>query len=200
MDSSDMKPEAIAQATQRLGKACAALESFGRTNSPRDMASHWADFLIAVSGVYSKLEQGAKKDALSNPWFGRKKHERKNDPLMSYLHQARNSEEHGLHQVTSVAGSEVKLGPGAKAAIYTDGHSFTVSNVEGEVTVPQDRIKLVPVYDDRSGKWFEVPRMHMGVPIDNVSPGVIGSLALSYLVDLLNEAKGRVVDQGARIP
>ena len=184
-----MKPQAYIQADARLDKACRALERFAAAANPIEMASHWGDFLIALGGIYTKLEQGAKGNGPCNGWFGKKKHERRTDPLLSYLQQARNAEEHGLGDVTQIAGSGVSIPPGAMALLHTDGHSFTATNIIGEVTVPRDRVKLCPVYDDRSAKWFAVPTVHLGKPVENNSPGVVGSLGLAYLDALLKETK-----------
>jgi hypothetical protein len=51
---------------------------------------------MAAGGIYAKLEQGSRTNGRSRAWYGRIKNVRKNDELLSYLHHARNSEEHGL--------------------------------------------------------------------------------------------------------
>ena len=42
----------------------------------------WTDFLLAASTIYTKLEQGAKTSGQSAAWFGRKKKQRRDDPVL----------------------------------------------------------------------------------------------------------------------
>jgi hypothetical protein len=78
-----------------------SLKELKETKDPAIIETLWENFLIAANGIYSKLERGAKTNGKSKAWYGRKKHERKNDPLLSYLHHARNAAEHGIQRITS---------------------------------------------------------------------------------------------------
>ena len=95
-----MEPLAVELATARLERAKRALEEFEAAKSHKAAEAAWADFLLASSNIYSKLEQGAKGNGKSAGWFGRQKRMRADDPVMRYLHHARNSEEHGLELIT----------------------------------------------------------------------------------------------------
>ena len=64
-----------------------------------DFEAAWTDFLVSTNAIYTILEVGAKGSPQSRQWFGRKKIERRNDPLLQYLHQARNADEHGMAPV-----------------------------------------------------------------------------------------------------
>jgi hypothetical protein len=65
-----------------------------------NVTAAWIDFLYAFNGVYQKLQKGSLLNGKSKAWFGRIKHMRDSDELLSYLHQARNAEEHGLEAIT----------------------------------------------------------------------------------------------------
>jgi hypothetical protein len=98
-----MDSTAVEQAKSRLLKAEKSLDAMKAAKSVGDAEEAWTDFLLASSTIYSKLEQGAKGCSKSVPWFGRKKNERRSDPLLRYLHFARNSAEHGIERVAATS-------------------------------------------------------------------------------------------------
>jgi hypothetical protein len=53
----------------------------------------------------ARLEDKRQRDG----GYGRAKHERRNDPLLSYIHHARNADEHGIKDITRVAKGEGKI-------------------------------------------------------------------------------------------
>src|SRR4051794_1216811 len=81
----------------------------------------WAEFLLAVSGIYSMLKAGAKGNGWSGAWVARKLQERHDDPLLSYLHHARDAEEHGIEAVTDITNSNIQLPPGSWAVFAATG-------------------------------------------------------------------------------
>lgn len=95
-----MDQVAVGAARGCLGRAKEALLSLKQTDNFDEMEVAWSNFLIMANRVYVKLEQGAKISSKSNAWFGRKKHERRNDPLLSYVKNARDADEHGLMKIT----------------------------------------------------------------------------------------------------
>lgn len=162
----------------------------------------WWQFLLAAAGIYSKLEQGAKDYPQSTAWFGKRKRQRKVDPLLRYLHQARNAEEHGIRGSSySVATRATNPGRGVKI----------VNNEEGELVrleVPQDiplgapvaqlipaGVRLVPVLDGRSRQTFHPPREHLGIaipvepPLSRDHPLTVARPALRYLEEMVEDAK-----------
>ena len=91
-----MQRKAVTKARDRLRAAESAFEQMRATKigSP-DFEHAWYAFLVAQNSFYGALEQGA-KSGRSKGWFDSKKHERKTDPLLNYLHHARNADEHSL--------------------------------------------------------------------------------------------------------
>src|SRR4051812_44063271 len=111
-----MEKAAVTKARARWEKANAALEGLKSSQSPVAAASEWADYLLALNAIHSALEAGSKSDPSSRGWFGGKKGTQNGDPLLSYLRQARNAEEHGLAEViehvpggVSIKGDDIKL-------------------------------------------------------------------------------------------
>jgi hypothetical protein len=75
----------------------------------RTVRDNWTGFLIASNRVFTLLEQGSKSSPESVRWFAKHRELRKSDPLLSYLHQARNADEHGLAHITQKMTSRLEL-------------------------------------------------------------------------------------------
>ena len=202
-----MNPKAVEQAKIKLEKAQKAIESLKAAQDYAPAEEAWADFLMAASTLYSKLEQGAKSDGKSLAWFGRKKHDRRKDPLLRYLHYARNSEEHGIDRVVArKPGMEsargIKLGFGQRDPWQLRVLNQETLKPEGPpVKAFQEgqSIKLVRVFDDRFKDHCDPPEEHLGKALNSscVIPTDVGELALAYLKSLVTEAESLVADSAA---
>ena len=199
---------AIRQSRARLAKARDALARLEASTSYEDSESAWSDFLISTNGVYSKLEQGSKSTGRGTAWFGRVKNVRKSDWLLSYMHHARNSEEHGLEDVTKrmakgQATITIRENPGEpfdplklvglNLFVGTDssGNAVVKSSDETLVTTSMydnDAIALAQVRDTRFNDCFNPPYRHKGVELTDVTPRAIGRLFVEYLAELIDDA------------
>jgi hypothetical protein len=193
-----MNPVAIEQATLRLAKATEAVERLKAARSFRETSQAWTDFLIAASTIYSKLEQGSKDYGRSSAWFGRVKRLRKVDPLLSYIHHARNSDEHGIDEVLSMGNrlrtsfGEFTINVPAEMILIQETNKsgkITRREVSGEAVVA-----LYSVRDNRYNDEFHPPTEHLGQPLNEfMSPVNVAELALDYIGSLLEEAKTYLV-------
>lgn len=169
-------------------RAQSAREDMGEDYHPREFSKFWPDFLSAHK-IYSKLEQGAKSSSHSGAWFGAKRHERRNDPLLSYVHHARNVDEHGL---ANIAAPGLKFGEPQFERVANIGPSSNGITVWGE-TVP-----LFPIFADAGqgllhtvtdrGVAYRPPQEHLGAVIPAPTPMAVADLALAYLEDMVREA------------
>jgi hypothetical protein len=96
VEGEDVEPQAIKDARASVAKAEASLVVMRGAKSYAEFKSGWSDFLLAAGRIYTKLEQGAKSNSKSSAWFGARKHERRTDPLLTYIWHARNVDKHGL--------------------------------------------------------------------------------------------------------
>lgn len=69
--------------------------------STKQARNAWTDFLMAAGAVYSKLATGSMGNGKTRAWWGRQVKKRKDHPVMSYLHHARNTAEHGIEDVVA---------------------------------------------------------------------------------------------------
>ncbi|WP_139043881.1 hypothetical protein [Allomesorhizobium alhagi] len=200
-----MNTSAVEQARKRLGKARHAVARLKDSSSYEDSEDAWTDFLLACSAIYSKLEQGAKKNGKSLAWFGRKKHERKKDDLLRYVHFARNTDEHGIERITAQEpGNNTRM----IRPTYGERHPITAQVFDPKTgervgglrkgVMDGARLRCVRVVDDRYGDACDPPLSHLGKPIhipevDGIRggdyPDVIAGLVLDYLETLVSEAE-----------
>lgn len=194
-----MKPEALEKCRDRFRSCENHFDKLKKSKNYAEMRPFWYDFLVASSSIFSILEQGAKGSNRSAPWFGAKKHERADDPLLSYLHHARNADEHGISAVTKLDKPKIVLVAGGKpVAAVGDitGNTGTFQNLDSgdpdlskvtEMRVYRERAKLVDVVD--RGKVYAVPMVHLRKPIDGSDPIIVAGSLISYLGLLLDEAE-----------
>lgn len=188
---------AITKAESRLAKAITAQGRLTASTSFREFEPAWADFLVALNGVYAALEQGAKETPQSRQWFGRKKRERREDPLLQYLHQARNADEHGLEPIaedktfrmTVIADPGVVV-TGANMTI--GGREYHMPKIDGNIQNPGilsvNFACLVTVKDTRFNTSFAPPTEHLGNVIEDTSPRGIAALGAQFHSSLVKEA------------
>ncbi len=195
-----MHPTAIKHARRRLERIKAAVAKMqDRTIQPVEFEDAWTDFVMAAGSIYSKLEQGAKSNGVSSAWFGRKKHERKSDELLSYIHHARNSEEHGLEsglqtfrnrqfRMAEGEGYEIIDDPNRPLSFRTKGKPPEKMKIRIEA-VMGNSARLVRVKDIRFGDEFDPPTAHLGRTLEIRHPVAVAELTLAYLTSLIEEAE-----------
>lgn len=165
-----------------------------------EASSAWQRFLVSSNRIYNRLHAGARGDTKDEPWYGKKVHERKGDPLLSYMDHARDVDEHGLEPVIReepgfvaltgdfIINGTLSFGPSG----FGPGTNFTMQGINPNrppgVMMKGPEARLVDVTDTRFGDTFSVPQEHMGKPIPNATPAVIAELALIYLEGLIQEA------------
>jgi hypothetical protein len=192
-----MKPEAVHQAYERLERASAAAVHLADVDRPLGQLSiDWSNFVMAANTVYTKLEQGSKGNKTSEYWYGTKKHARKKDPLLRYLHAARNSDEHSLELVSGFGVSGRSFHKGVTVAVDESRRNIKIDfqdspKPEPGAKVAELRIAFYPqtVTDQRFSDRFDPPTSHLGQLIaDQTAPG-IAALALDYLEKMISEAR-----------
>lgn len=171
----------IRKCRERLERALDGIVIMEKAKTYSDAERGWSEFLLAVSAIYSKIEQGTKGKGATEAWFGRVKKERKDDHLLSYLHHARNSDEHSIDEITGVIDysyrlhEEVQPEPGVR--------EFSVEHIDAPSWI------LVPVKDDRYGDIFNPPGWHMGRALIDESPLNVARVGLHYVQLLVETAE-----------
>jgi hypothetical protein len=177
----NMRKAAVGKARDRLASARARLVELESSKDYNAARRCWYDFLLPSNAVFSVLEQGAKGQNKSAPWFGSKRRERRDDPLLRYVHHARNADEHNVPSVTELDRQKVVMVEDGKPiaeirdVVGNKGTFYSLSadpspNLTkiNEMRVYPDRAKLIRVYD--SGVWYDPPSEHLGLQIEDNGP------------------------------
>jgi hypothetical protein len=195
-----MDSQAVEQAKGRLQRADKALYALKTATNYDEAEEAWSDFLLAAATIYSKLEQGSKSNGTSSGWFGRKKKERKDDPLLRFLHHARNSDEHGIERVAERGGNPRDLG--GKPLMFNEYREHVIQDIRdpktGEIKLQNipailhgPSLTMIRVHDRRFGDYCDPPTEHMGKTIELEDNSLIGvaALGLAHLSNLVAEAE-----------
>ncbi len=193
-----MDKTAYEKANDRYRKAERHLAEIAASQTYEQFKSAWTDFLLAWNTGYTVLEQGAKATPQCKQWFGSTvKKDRRSDPLIQYMHQARNADEHGVKPISDIKPGSVGV-KSTTGALYIKRGVIGNGRIEIEVDekygkpifeiTPATAI-LVTVHDDRFKQSFDPPTHHNGEPIADTSPLSVATLALSHLNDVLIRAK-----------
>ena len=192
-----MNPTAIAVAESRLRNAQDALERVKMADGYEVFADNWFIFLCSWKGIYNVLEQGAKTYPLSVQWFEGKRREKRSTPVLHYLYQARNSEEHGLDRSTTPLAHEQfyefeKEADGTEVVIFrinpkTGNEEFYCET--NPVTLVQEFIgpSLVGV-KDRKGRTV-IPPIAIGGQTPDMRPIAVAQEGLAYVTAMIDEAR-----------
>jgi hypothetical protein len=211
-----MDQRAIDKGNSRLRVAKKALEDLRASETFREFSDNWYIFLTSAKNVYTVLEQGAKSSPQSRQWFSGKQNLRRSDPLLQYLYEARNDDEHGLGSSVGFQPETYEFGiskPGYSNTVVVNGGPFkdvvfsgwgTAVRFQG--TAPPPGFEVTPLdgqpvlnratpattilveISARGGRKYVPPTMHLGLPLNDTSPIGAATVALVYLDSLLEEA------------
>ncbi|UCI06535.1 hypothetical protein [Mesorhizobium sp. B1-1-8] len=198
-----MKPVAVDLAQNKLALAQQSCARLQHATNYEEAELAWGEFIVAAGTVYSKLEQGAKGVGKSEAWFGRKKRERKTDPLLKYLHFARNSDQHGIEHIThrnvpTIDGKPLGFLPehfGKEIPLRVQKVDPATNEPIGQIadaTLRGPNIVLRIVTNQMFGDYCDVPIEHKGKAITDPTPQHIAELGLEYLSTMVSEARGLI--------
>ena len=147
-----------------------------QNGSFEDFDRDWREFLRRVERIYGKAKAACQSHRLwpkANKYYNDL---RQTDPLLLYIRQARNAEEHTIANIASDWDPKVRT--------WQDGDNFHAA------WEPWDR-PLLPVKS--RGAIYDPPRRHLGHDItyllgNNVEePIIVGDLALQFYSAFIND-------------
>ncbi len=192
-----MKAIGLQKANKRLAAARSAFARVRESKSFDEFEHAWTDFLLATNAIWEILKATCRGHPTNEPWFGIQLNKQRKDPLLQYMHQARNSDEHGLEPVTAMRGGslEIKGNNIVIEGLHMSGRTITIQKMQGvkpgDVTVRQPHVALVTVRNSKFGDTFDPPQEHLGQKIENPTPLTVGALFLTFMEGLVEEASLR---------
>lgn len=196
-----MKRIGFEKARARLRDAFEAHEALKASNDWDSFESAWTRLLTALNSVYSILEQSSHGNSKSARWFVEAKRQRKADEVLSYLHHARNVNDHGITEVLKREPGGVGIG-GPGQSIYIERlvvgpngiEEFRGRSLDGsaiQVTHYPESVVLIPVRD--RGVEYIVPTTFLGQKLDDPTPVGLAGKVLEFIVVLFSDAETLLV-------
>jgi hypothetical protein len=140
-----------------------------RSRNLADLEEHWKDVLRRLERVWFKAFAHYKKSPKWHSWQATYEKARKDDPLLSYLRNARGADEHTVSEIVEHQQGHIAIVPGEQGGTIRNlriSGGIVTAETTGTVGVVfrPDRIKLLPVVN--RGVTYDVPRRHLEMAFD----------------------------------
>lgn len=181
----------LKQARSDLNKAKERIEIMKTAKSLDEYENLWRDLLNDLDKCWNKSYQDPIKYPRFQPWQGAFVSKRKSDPLIKYLKQARDAENHSIQEIVEKEHGGVGFRFVGNRG-YVESMSFKdgVLNHKGTPAIFQfDPAKINVKSVTNKGHSTIPPLYHLGQPIKNAnSPIALSELGVAfyekYLMDI----------------
>lgn len=137
-----------------------------------ELEEYWRQYLRHLDRVWNKAEAHFSKSPRWNGWQGQYLKQRSKDPLICYLVQARNVEEHAIEEITEKQASSFSVNPAVRGqevtmSFRTDANGEVInfrSDAPVQIQFSPSRVVLLPVVN--RGRTYQPPTSHMGALVD----------------------------------
>lgn len=187
------------KAKAQLQKARRSLERMRVAQSLDKYEEEWVDFLHNLERTWNKTVNHLSRSPKYKGWSkrGRTQNLRRQDPLLSYLINARGAEEHTVAQITEKEMGSIGISPaeGNELLIHHMSISKGVININADrpikiVFIP-GKVKLLPVVN--RGRTYDPPKMHLGEDVGEIDPIKVAELGITFYEDYMKEAESYFV-------
>lgn len=181
---------------QELQKARDARDLLEGAGTLPFIEEQWKEYLRRLERAWNKLEGHYSRSPKWSGWQSRIVALRRTDPLLAYLKNARDVEEHSVVDITQTDEGELHInaaepggklhikklviGAGGQVEYFEAGSPFKM-----EHTGP--KVRLVPV-KNRS-RTYDPPNRHLGQPIDNGNLVAVMEAGLAFYEKALADAE-----------
>ena len=158
-----------------------------------ELEDQWKQFLSRIERVWNKCESHFSRSPKWAGWKGPYEKARKSDPLLSYLRNARGADEHTIAEIVSREPGTMRIGAGSTGSLHLrgmvirNGEVFVDGDGSIKLTFTPGRVKLLPVTN--RGRTYDLPRSHLGRPVDPDNVIEIAEAGLRYYAGLLDSAE-----------
>ena len=168
-----------ASATEELSCARQELDNMHQNGDEKQKQRHWRNFLNHLDKAWVKLVIGCgDMEGKFQRIKSQVKEKQKKDPLLIYLAQARDADN---HSVQNLAGFQFSH------ELPIDQASITMSVIREGVEISKTEAMPMNLYTFQAvpftnrGKQYSVPQYHIGLRIvDHLNPFVLGTIGIDY--------------------
>jgi len=187
----------FAKAHQALAGAKLATARMAAARSADDREHEWRSFLNWIDQVLTKLAKGYRGfGGQIEPWIGAQVSIQRADPLLLYLAEARDADQHTVGECVEVTPGRYEFtvpgtGPNGGAVhieslVVQNGRVVEYrGNAPAIERVTPARMEVVAVTS--RGRQYDPPEEHLGSPVESRDPLVLAGLAIRHYERLLTE-------------
>ena len=148
-----------------------------------DFESNWIDFLNNLEKIWKKSELECNNISNFQPWQGSFKKERRRDPLLKYLKNARDADQHSIQPITIEKDYEINIISPKEGQTFGFGEKIEIKT---EIKEPRIETKA---FKNR-GVIYEPPLKHLNNKIKNPKdPIELAELGIIFYEEYLNKIK-----------
>lgn len=189
------------QIRAELNRCELLLEMMAATSSAAEFQEHWHQFLGHLERTWNKCEAHFGKSPKWNGWKGRFDKQRRTDPLLSYLSNARGAHEHTVAEITeqTLGSMSIGAGPGGTVRIrqLRIGPEGIQGDWDGDLALTFTPGEVIPMPVTNRGRTYSVPKIHLGEKLPNSSALTLGRYALTYYRNFLAKAEAVFIERTA---
>ncbi len=186
-----MQPSPQIQA--ELNKCAALLEEMAHTATAPEFEEKWQRFLGYLERIWNKCQDHFGRSPKWNGWKGRFEKQRRTDPLLSYLSNARGAHEHTVADITERTPGSIGIGAGPSGSVHIKHLHIGPDGVQGdwtgELAVTFTPGKVNPVSVTNRGRVYAVPEAHLSEKLPDNSALTLGRYGLAYYQKFVADAE-----------
>jgi len=176
-----------------LENAKSAIEEMRTAKNLDEFEKNWKSFLVCLERVWNKAYSHFNKSPKWNGWKGEFEKLRKTDPLLSYLKNARDAYEHTVSEITSREPGRIGINAADGSSLYIERMEVKNGNISIN-TQQKIRIDFIPAKIKPSpvinrNRTYDVPRTHLGKPIDPDDVISIAEAGAQFYQEFLKKAE-----------
>lgn len=183
---------------EELQRARQALSRCHDAKAYEEFQEHWHEFLGRLERIWSKSESHYKRSPKWDGWKGAFVKLRREDPLLSYLCNARGAEEHTVADITALEAGKLTVSPGPTGVLHVKRMLIDKGRLVHFEGGPDPVIKITPsaarlLPITNRGRTYQPPTKHLGQDIDPAAVVAVGELAAYFYEQFLDKADAEFI-------
>lgn len=168
-----------------------------------EFEENWREYLQRLERVWHKANDQYRRSPSWRGWMGKYKTLRDQDPLLRYLTNARNADEHSIQDITKQLPGGVGIRPAegnvliVKEMRIENGKWWINSPSPITIVFSPAKTRLLPV--ENRGVRYPVPDLHLGSALNSNNVIEIAERGLSFYENFLVEAEAKFDNQNRSI-
>ncbi|WP_448144575.1 hypothetical protein [Pseudomonas silesiensis] len=176
-----------------LRKAKDSLEEMKASTSLEVMEESWKAYLHRIERTWNRVLHHYGKSPKWSGWQATVLKQRKSDPLLSYLINARGCDEHTGDDIVSRTPGRLSIRAGDDGPLYIKSLSINKGEISyrgsGKAVFEFTSEAVVLKSILNRGREYHPPTEHLGAPILSVSMIEIAKLGLDFYSDLIDRVE-----------